>query len=227
MSLTSFSTTWFDSLPVCQLALQLLYDFDRTRVHLVPEPDVDRRQLCDEDQRQDPRDDTLAFGRHLDDLSDGILDQGSGYLETKLDALVLVLIPEEHHHEAGLRDVAELVPTDDLVVIELRDLVPERGGLAVLVQVALEPVRGGRSDPRSSIDHRDPIVDRGRELLRGILVEGALPMASRREIGQNVDRLVHVLLHLRDQTDLDEHGQDRKRQVAERRSRLKSARYLD
>src|ERR671916_148637 len=53
------------------------------------------------------------------------------------------------------RQFRELVPPDDLVVVQLGEEVPAGRRLRVLVEITLEPVGGGGGQPLLSVDERD------------------------------------------------------------------------
>src|SRR5262245_44435141 len=64
--------------------------------------------------------------------------------------------------------VAVLAPAADLVVVELGVLVPERGGLRILVHTALPAVRGDTPERAAAVEDRDRATELPRDLARRI-----------------------------------------------------------
>src|SRR5215470_9178076 len=69
---------------------------------------------------------------------------------------------DEREHLTG--HVAVLAPTADLVVVELRKLVPERGRLRVLVDGLLPAQRRDPAEPAGAVDDRDGATDPASQL---------------------------------------------------------------
>ena len=121
----------------------------------------------------------------VDDRVDDLVEDVVGEVEPARDLRVLEVVPEPHdgHHLAG--DVAVLAPAADLVVRHLRERGRERGGLGVLVDLALEAVGRHAAERVAAVGDRDradrsPARAAGRDLRRRSAGRGGAAAAAPR-----------------------------------------------
>ena len=135
---------------------------------------------------------------------------------------VLEAVPELDERDQLARDVAVLAPRADLVVVELGILVPERGRLRVLVDVALPAVRGDAAERAAAVDERDRAADLAGELarrVRGALDRGSALVAPRREL---LLRQHEVRVRARREPHAEQRDDERRDERADRGARQES-----
>ena len=130
-------------------------------IDVVLQREVAARPVADVHEVEQLREPALAFGLDGQHLVHALLDDLAGRVEPQLQPLVLEAVPQLDEREQLAGDVAVLTPAADLVVVELGVLVPERGRLRVLVDVALPAVRGDTAERAAAVDDRDRAADAG------------------------------------------------------------------
>ena len=165
----------------CHAGFELLDHRDRAGVDAAQDRAVDRHEVAQQHEREDPRQRRLPLALEHEGLPGRWRDELARQRDAAPLARVQVGVVEEHGGERAERRRA--VPAHDLVVVRLGELVGVRGHLGVLVVLGLPAIRDG--DGRAGADDGgDGAVQRSRHRLGlGVLGPAGAPA---------LDQLLHL-----------------------------------
>src|SRR5487761_2465867 len=135
----------------CQPRLEFVQGLHRPRGDTSEGRQVDRDQVAQQDQREDPLDRRLPAGLQPEARHRVTGDHPLGQVHPLLDTRVGIRVVEEDGREAA--DFVGALPSGQLVVVELGQIVVEARLLGVLVDLRL-PAVGDRARQAGSCDHR-------------------------------------------------------------------------